>query len=118
MSTMIDLTDTPQYNPADLATSRQIAERLHQRYPGYLWAIHVQWQQGIAIIRNLSLSGKHGYVLHLADAWSSSELDRQVDAAGGEILERYRLSRRGFSGDEYDAMAKDAAGLPVGDIGR
>jgi ABC-type transport system involved in cytochrome bd biosynthesis fused ATPase/permease subunit len=33
---------------------------------------------------------------------------------GGEILERYRLSRRAFDGDEYDALPTDAAGLLIG----
>jgi hypothetical protein len=115
---MIDLTDGPTAEAADLATSRQIAERLNGRYPGYLWMVHVQWGQGIAIVRNLSVSAKYGYVLKLLTIWSSSELDRQVDEAGGEILERFRLNRRGFDGDEYDALPVNAAGMVIGDMAR
>lgn len=115
---MIDLTDDPHQEAADLATSKQIAERLNGAFPGYLWAVHCQWKQGIAIIRNLSVSAKYGYVLHLLKVWSASELDRQAVAAGGEILERYRLSRRAIDFDQYDAHPTDVAGLLIGDTAR
>ncbi|MFA5387492.1 MAG: hypothetical protein WC322_03815 [Candidatus Paceibacterota bacterium] len=115
---MIDLTDTPQDDLADLATSKQIGERLNARFPGYLWAVHCQWQQGIAIVRNLSVSAKYGYVIHILKVWSASEMDRQADKAGGEILERYRLNRAGIDFDQYDAHPVDHAGLLIGDTAR
>jgi hypothetical protein len=115
---MIDMTDGPAAEAADLATSKQIAERLNSRHPGYLWMVHVQWAQGIAIVRNLSVSAKMGYVIKLLPIYSASALLRQVDEAGGEILERFRLNRAGFDGDEYDALPTDAAGMLIGDTAR
>lgn len=115
---MLDLSDDPTQEAADLATSKQIAERLNASFPGYLWAVHCQWKQGIAVIRNLSVSAKYGYVLHLLPVWSASELDRQTVLAGGEILERFRLSRRAIDYDEYDATPTDHAGLLIGDTAR
>jgi len=115
---MLDLSDDPTQEAADLATSKQIAERLNASFPGYLWAVHCQWKQGIATIRNLSVSAKYGYVLHLLKVWSASELDRQAVAAGGEILERYRLSRQAIDYDQYDAAPTNHAGLLIGDTAR
>lgn len=112
---MIDLSDDPNQTTHDIATSKQIAERLNSTFPGYLWAVHCQWKQGVCIIRNLSVSAKYGYVLHIQQIWSASELDRRAVQAGGEILERYRLNRRAFDGDEYDSAPTDMAGLLIGE---
>lgn len=115
---MLDLTDDPTQEAADLATSKQLADRLNNSFPGYLWAVHCQWKQGIAVIRNLSVSARYGYVLHILKAWSSSELERQAVAAGGEILERYRLSRRAIDYDQYDSAPTNPSGLLIGDTAR
>lgn len=115
---MIDLTDGATQELSDLSTSRQVSERLNASFPGYLWAVHCQWRQGILIVRNLSVSAKYGFVIKLLPIASASELEALAVKAGGEILERFRLSRRRFDGDEYDSMAMDFAGMAIGDTAR
>lgn len=111
---MIDLTDSQQ-TLADYETSKRIAERLNASYPGYLWAVHVQWKQGIATIRNLSLSGVWGYIVHLLSVASASELEDKAMRAGGEILERYRMRRGRIDEDAYDDAPLSFDGRMIGD---
>jgi hypothetical protein len=113
---MIQLDESAAASAADLATSKLVAERLHQKYPGHLWGVHCQAEQGILTIRNFGLSAKYGYVVHLKPIFSDSELMRLADLAGGEILERYRLTRGAFRGDEYDAIPAGLGGQLVGDL--
>lgn len=111
---MIDLTDV-QSQSHDLATSKQIAERLNAAYPGYLWAVHIQWRQGIATVRNLSLSGVWAFVVHLTLVASASELEAKALRAGGEILERYRMRRGPIDYDAYDSAPLSFDGRMIGD---
>lgn len=64
---------------------------LDTAYPWYSphWSVGVN-ESGFLIVRNLALSGTWGFVLPM---WSIDEDMRAVVRAGGELLERYRMSR-------------------------
>ncbi|MGW8182003.1 MAG: hypothetical protein ACWGQW_25015 [bacterium] len=114
---MQDLTDDPNIIPLDFDMSKKIAELLHKNYPGHLWAVTVQSDQGIATVRNLYLSGNWGFLLKLRDIVSHKELNLHVVLAGGELLERYRLKRGKFNVDEYLSLPTNFAGNIIGDKG-
>lgn len=107
-----------QIEALDFNTAKNMAETLHKAYPGHLWAVTCEGAKGIATIRNLSLSGEWGFILHLKDVYSASSWDKTLIAAGGEILERFRLAR-GVANQEQIAMVpNDFSGRSIGDYAK
>ena len=77
---------------ADMTMAKDIAETLHEHYQNWLWAVNVSG--GVAVIKNLFVSSKWGYVLKYKDIKGDAEHRRQeVIKAGGELLERCHLPR-------------------------
>lgn len=99
----------------DHAKSKDIAEALNGHYPGHLWAVRVQSKQGIATVHNMSLSDQWGYVIKLDTVYSASNLVQRGVAAGGEILERFKVARGRAIDEVLDALPKDFAGRVIGD---
>jgi len=110
MSNLIELTDDPDVVLADYAIAKQIAEILHTHYPGHLWGVTAQSDQGIATVRNLRFSGNWGFVLKLRDIVTHKELVKRTKWAGGELLERYNMPRGKFHEDKYAQLYTDFAG--------
>jgi len=104
------VTENPQVSANDLVTAKQMAEALHQHYPGHLWAVTCDGNTGMADVRNLALSGNWGFRLKLRDIYSASEFKKEVMRAGGELLERYRLRRGVLNQDHYSTLETDFAG--------
>lgn len=115
MSDLIELTDRPEVSILDFNMAKNMAEILHEAYPGHLWAVTCEGEKGIATVRNMMLSGQWGFVLKLSDLFSSSDMKKQVVMAGGELLERYRLRRGAANQDILAAMPTDFAGRSIGD---
>lgn len=108
---MSDLvTDNPVGAANDMLTAKSMAEALHQAYPGHLWAVTCDGKTGMADIRNLGLSGSWGFRLKLKHIYSASEFKRDVLRGGGELLERYRLSRGRLDIDQLSSLSTDFAG--------
>lgn len=103
-------------NTLDLGMAKDIAEALNAAYPGHLWAVNVQGEQGIATIHNLMLSGKWGCCMLLDKRYSASELRRHAILSAGEILERYNVSRGKADFDRMADMRMDRAGQVIGDL--
>jgi len=97
----------------DYDEAKRIAEKLNQHYPGHLWAVNVN--QGVAFIKNLMLSGSHGFVIKLKDIDSNY---RAVVKAGGEVLERFNISRGRLQEQEILNIDRDHALRPIGDFSR
>ena len=94
----------------DHMLARNVAEKLEEKYPGWLWAVKVI--DGVVGVKSMRLSGNWGFVLH------SDKIDndyRVVVNAGGEILERYRQKRGKFSEDRYMDLEMDNKGQLNGD---
>ena len=105
-----------QQDALDMATAKDYADALNTAYPGHLWAVNVQGEQGIATIHNLMLSGKYGYLLHLNKRYSASEARKKAVMAGGEILERFKVARGRMDEDKMALMPIDFAGNPIGEL--
>jgi hypothetical protein len=93
---LLDVTDTER-TAADMALAKQVAEGLLKHYPGYLWAVNVR--DGVISVKNLNLSGTWGFIIKLGTVFSYTDLEKRVRTAGGEILERYRVSRERMSAE-------------------
>lgn len=102
----------------DLALSKDLAEALNAQYPGHLWGVRVQGEQGIATIHNLMFSGEWGYVLRLDKTFSASELRKRAIRAGGEILERFKAVRGRLDDDAVASMPTDFSGRVLGDLSK
>jgi len=85
------LVDSPQLAINEFFLAKNAAEMLHKHYPGHLWAVAVDGY--FLDVRNLYLDGRWGFRLAIPKFYSSSDWDKQVVRAGGEILERYRQRR-------------------------
>lgn len=88
MHALIDTTTTPQ----EMELAKAIGEHLFAIYPGHMWGVTVQG--GVAVIKNLSLEGQYGFVLHCHKLVNNlPNLKHEVMKAGGDLLERFRIDR-------------------------
>jgi hypothetical protein len=109
------LVENPDLTANDMVLAKEMAETLHAAYPGHMWGVHVQGTQGVADIRNLALSGDWGFRIKLPAIYSASEFKRKVLLGGGELLERYRVSRGRVDHDQIDALPTDISGRIIVD---
>lgn len=112
------ITDNPQGNANDILMAKQLAEALHQAYPGHLWAVTCDGRTGMADIRNLMLAGNWGFRMHMRSHYSASQWRHKAIMAGGELLERFRLTRGRFNQDQYLSQPTDRFGNLKGDLTR
>lgn len=103
-----------QQNMLDMAMAKDVAEALNEHYPGHLWAVNCRGEAGLMTIHNLMLSGQWGFTLMLDKSYSASDLRQRAIMAGGEILERYRVSRGRINHDQMAEMPVDFAGRVIG----
>ena len=113
---MEPLIDSATRDLADIALAERLAEVLDRHYPGHLWGVRVDSWQGIAVVFNLRLSGRWGFLLKLRDLTYENEIAREAMQAGGELLERYRVSRGRFKEDEYVLVPMTRTGDLIADV--
>lgn len=99
-------------SPLDLALAKRIAESLHRHYPDHLWGVGADAASGVVKVMNLRLSGRWGFILKIRDLAYEDEIEREAKRAGGELLERYRLSRGRYRPSEYEALPS----TPLGEL--
>lgn len=106
------MTAEPILRANDEVIAKEVADLLLRHYPGYLWAVSIDSREtvGMLDIRNLSLSGKWGFRFPLKEYLDGMDTRRKVVRAGGEILERYRMPRRGFNAADYSHIPTDRDG--------
>jgi len=107
-----------QVEVLDYNAAKEMAEVLHAAYPGHLWAVTCEGNNGIATIRNLALSGELGFVLKLKDIYSASAWKKTILAAAGEILERFYLRRGAANEDQITSVPIDFTGRSIGDYSK
>ena len=99
-----DLDDDPQEDkhlPYDLMLAKAIAQLKEREYPGHPFEVHVETEQGVVLVSIPALMGPiNRYIIHVRDLYSDPKLDL-VKRAFGEILERYKISRAGYSRDDF-----------------
>jgi len=103
-----NLIESPNITANELNLCKRAAEDLHRTYPGHLWAVAIDGS--FLDVRNLMLSGKWGFRVPLRQMFSSSDWDKKIIMAGGEVLERYRMSRSRLPGGE---LMDRVAALPT-----
>lgn len=104
------LDETATTTANDHIMAKTMADALDTNYPGHLWAVSADSQTGLCIIRDLLVSGEWGYVLKIPAIYSASAFRADVIRAGGEILERYRLTRGKFDEVQYAGLKTNFAG--------
>lgn len=108
-----------QVTVLDYNMAKEMADTLHGAYPGHLWAVTCEGEKGIATVRNLALVGDWGFVLKLKDIFTASDWKKKVLAAGGEILERFKLSRGVANHDVINGLELNATGRKtIGDYSK
>jgi len=103
---------TNQIELANQAIAKEIAECLNTHYPGHAWGVQADVEQGVVKVFNLRLSGQWGFLLHIDDLQQDPSM-RITIKAGGELLERYNLSRGGLKEHEYQGIKFDFKGDAV-----
>lgn len=93
------LTDQPgARRDAELNLARQMMEILQREFPGYPWGCRADSRGGILGITIPGLTGPTAqFVVHIDAVQNEDDLKRWMKRAGGELLERFRLSRSGFN---------------------
>lgn len=86
---------------ADEVLAMQAANQLDKHYPGHLWAVNVNSEGGVMIIKNYAISMMYGMVLHLKNVYQDPTL-KSVMLAGGELLERAAMARKAWQGQQAE----------------
>lgn len=94
--------------------ARNVAEYLQTLYPDHQWAVNADLHGGVVHVYNLNLSGRWGFLMKVKDVIEDG-WRRKIMQAGGEVLERYRLSRSRLKQNEYEALRLDSFGNPIAD---
>lgn len=94
----------PDILPADASLMVAVYDKLASEYPGHPWAVTADRERGVVDIQLFYLdaerkNGRWGYVLHTKTLDSDPGMVCVV-RAGGELLERFRLSRERAANDE------------------
>lgn len=76
----------------DILLAKRASATLNKHYPGHLWAVHVNSEGGVMVVKNFRVSFQYGMVLHLKNVYQDPSLKRVI-RAGGELLERARMLR-------------------------
>ena len=85
--------------------SDYVGPLLARIYPGYRWRVEVT--DGIVDIRCEMTDSRYGYTLKPELYFSETQWRAAIIKAGGEILERSHLSRRGFDAAALLARSRD-----------
>ncbi len=106
----LDVAKADVFTATDHTLAKNVAEKLEEKYPGWLWAVNVM--DGVLSVKSMRLSGNWGFVLH------TDKIDndyKMVVMAGGEILERFRQKRGEFNNTLYNDLVMDSTGKLNGD---
>lgn len=97
-------------DPLDQQLCEIVGAVLIKHYPLYDWLIEADCRKGFIDIRNVSLDGQLGCRIKMNGPASSSELEKLAMRYGGEILERFNVTRGAMNLQEIDALETDFSG--------
>lgn len=87
-----------KFKDQDIYWAARLGNEFVKYYPGHGWEVHVDIRQGICNIFNRHMSPLMGYRWKLKNIRIPS-ISQDVMRIGGEILERFGLSRTTFEAD-------------------
>jgi len=102
------ITKPDQFRGADASLVilvKDIAAKLEQQYPGWLWGVRPDKRGGVIHIFSLRLSGRWGWLIKTKNVQHDSQRKLAVEA-GGEILERFGFKRRAYNLEEWRAAPR------------
>lgn len=97
------------YRIKDFEIAKTIGAELCGLYPGHGWTVEADARNGIAKICNKHMGFNAGYVYKLHDI-EFSTFKRDMMRIGGDILERYKLSRGKMIEAEVFGVIRDLRG--------
>lgn len=87
----------------DLALAKRVGEWKEREFPGHPFRFEVNSGQGIVTVSIPALMGEiNCYVIHVTDLYADPSF-RRLREACGNLLERYGISRAGYSRDDFAA---------------
>jgi hypothetical protein len=96
---------------------KRMADLLEKHYPGWMWCVQPDDRGGVINLFSLRLSAEWGYRFRIMDIQGDPRAaDPKIVAAGGEILERFRVPRGLYRYEDWKEAPKDIAGLARADI--
>ncbi|MCP4145387.1 MAG: hypothetical protein GY752_08905 [bacterium] len=104
-----------EFKDADAYWAGRIGSEFVKAYPGHGWEVHVDIRNKICNIFNRHMSPTHGYRWKL-DEIRVPSLTADVTRIGGEILERFGLSREKFEGDKVREIQRATHGHAKADL--
>ncbi len=90
-----------RFAAADMALTKRIAAVVDHHYPGHPWLIVSDHKQGIVKIKIPQFMGATNWGVIWISTLKSDPGMRSIIRICGEILERYRIPRVGFSRDDF-----------------
>lgn len=102
----IEIDNDVESTQKDFELSKRIGEKLHKDFPGYLWAVKADCKQGMCSVLNMSLDGEWGFYIRINEIQDDPSL-KKIRQYGGELLERFRVSRKKFNPDEVQSVERD-----------
>ena len=105
---------------AEFVLANDISNYLCHHYPGHKWAVAVDTHQGIIKILEPDLQEANlPYIIRQQDVTNYKKLQKMAMKAGGEILERCRISRErqrvSSVQDRIMGVDRDIRGVPLFD---
>ena len=97
---------------ANQAISKEVAECLNAHYPNHAWCVIANVETGLVEVYNLKLSGSWGFILKIDDLATDPSMKLTI-RAGGELLERYNVARRGLTANDEAAILYDFKGEAI-----
>lgn len=90
------------------ALCQKIGNALAKHYPRRKWYVDVNWEGKIASVFAADISMEYGYQLHINKI--SEEIEKAAVKAGGELLERFKLSRERLAFGGHENLIRDLRG--------
>lgn len=111
MEAQLDISESDgEHERAEAALCIAVGEDLMQVYPGYAWNVGFTHQSGVVTIKLVvplsvrpgGMTGEPGFMLYASTVVGPGG-QAKVRAAGGELLERWRLPRQNAPTDWVEA---------------
>lgn len=104
-----------EFKDQDIFWATRIGHEFARTYPGHGWEVTVDIRQGVCNIFNRHMSATIGYRWKLEEIRLAS-LTPDIVRIGGEILERFGLSRTKFEVDKIRTIQEATKGRAKADM--
>ena len=94
--------------PEEEALMKRMADELVRLYPGYAWGVRID--NGVVLILLVNASESEGWKTTAEKLAQAPNLTKVLRDAGGELLERYQLSRAPGAERKVFDMPRDFRG--------